>query len=296
MFMCWISILLITQKIANVNLPAYVKMLSGGRFLMLRAIFSDEDTHMLRDEVPAASTLDIPNTKQLFSGDVNLKCGDTILKKNNVYLRSEEQGGGYPHNYNCTYILRPKNSHGGIYILTNYFSLENSTDCSADFLEVSGLGRFCGSMELYHTASQMDLHFKTDDKVTARGFLFAVLLLSPGAGCGGLPCGPKYLERGNYTLLSKNFPHKHGTNLYCKWQLMAIEPTDQLSLTCSSFRLQGSDDSYKQCRFGSMSVKETHYCSTRAPSESAVGQLDVEFFSVWDGNGFNCTITVNAKP
>ena len=269
------------------------------RLLMQRTFFSDKNIQeALRDEFSGGVTQDLASNTQLLRQSLYLKCGETILAKGMKILLSEgyETAGSYPNNYNCTYILRPQDSHGGIFVWAYTFELQKSDNCTADFLEVAGVGRFCGSTKPIHAASQIVLHFKTDHQHTGIGFGMTVFPLSPGAGCGGLMCGPRYLPRGSHTLLSKGFPQKHTPNLYCKWQLKAIEPTDRLTLSCSSFDLPSKKINGKSCEVGWMMAKGTRYCGTNAPSVSAVGELTVVFFAYHGSNGFNCTATVSANP
>ena len=121
----------------------------------------------------------------------------------------------------------------------------------------------------------MAITFQTDGQDDARGFYFTAIALKPGAaGDAGLPCGTTLLERGNHTILSKNYPAKYEPYSYCKWQLQAIEPTDRVQLSCDSFRLENFGS---RCEMDWMAVDGVRYCGTTAPSVAAVGELTVEF-------------------
>ena len=231
-----------------------------------------------------------------------LDCGTSILKKSVYYfIRSEGfQAPHYPNDYECTYTLRPEDPLDTLRLTFAAFKLQDSCKCTADFLEVSGFRRFCGSISFspppIFWKSQLSMLFKTDHQVTDKGFSLLVLVAPPGAGQGGLPCGETSLARRNYTILSQNFPSRYDPTLYCKWQLTADTPTDQLSLSCSSF--DTARDSRYGCSFEGMRVNGKTYCGTTAPSVTATGNITAEFYAAYGSgethNGFNCTVTVEA--
>ena len=264
-------------------------------------LLSDKHTHFVPAyDHPAIKTQYRAPTRQR-SNYKFLKCGTSILKKSFFYYIKSEgfRVTHYPNDYECTYTLRPENPLDTLRLQFIDFELQDSCKCTADFLEVSGIGRFCGFIPSkplrIFWKSQLSMLFKTDRQITDKGFFLAILVAPPGAGQGGLPCGERSLARRNYTILSQNFPSRYDTTLYCKWQLTADTPTDKLGLSCGSFDTTRS--SRHGCAFEGMRVNGKSYCGTTAPSVTATGNITAEFYaygSVETHNGFNCTVTVQA--
>ena len=228
-----------------------------------------------------------------------LGCGANILDQRLYAIKSHSGLGktNYTANYTCTYSLRPADVNGVLYLKNLQFDLQASVNCTADFLDIAGVDRFCGSRfprEYYViTASELAITFQTDGQDAARGFYFTAIALKPeAAGDAGLPCGTTLLERGNHTILSKNYPAKYEPYSYCKWQLQAIENTDRVELSCDSFRLENFGS---RCEMDWMAVDGVRYCGTTAPSVATVGELSVEFVADYfaQQKGFNCTVVVS---
>ena len=233
-----------------------------------------------------------------------LKCGTHIVRRGiNYYIESPgyDNDKNYTNNYNCTYTLRPADANSGILLSPSGFDLQDSINCTADFLEISGVGRFCGpkfSKEYHITAAhQLVIKFQTNEEVTGRGYRFYLAHRPPGAGCGSLPCGTRYLERGTHAIFPRKNPDNKVYLMYCKWQLKAIEATDRLKVSCSGFKFL-KESPILGCQWMWLLVNGTRYCGNNAPSVDALSELTVEFLASLinqEGYGFNCTIVVSEQ-
>ena len=139
------------------------------------------------------------------------------------------------------------------------------------------------------------MDFETDDQNTAEGFFLHVEAGSSGAGQGGLACGTRSLRRGQYTIVSKNFPQNYDRLLYCNWDLKAETNGDKMDLDCSTFDL-ADYKYYPNCAREGLRVNGRGYCGTNGPSVTNAGNLNIEFYA--DNyavhQGFSCTVTVHS--
>ncbi|XP_056155801.1 cubilin [Lampris incognitus] len=139
------------------------------------------------------------------------------------YLKSPGWPNVYPHNIDCTIVLKaPQGS--SISFFFNNFDVESHSTCSYDYLEVRNgstadsplLGKFCGSTlpsPIFPLASQLHLRFKTDVSLSRNGFE-ATWTSSP-QGCGGTLYG----EDGS--VASPNYPGTYPNNTHCEWGIRA---------------------------------------------------------------------------
>ncbi|KAJ8376962.1 hypothetical protein SKAU_G00075420 [Synaphobranchus kaupii] len=139
------------------------------------------------------------------------------------YLRSQGWPGVYPHNMDCTTVLRaPQNS--SISLFFDSFEVENHPTCSYDFLEVRNgstssaplLGKFCGSTlpsPIFPRANELFLRFKSDFSSVRNGY--EITWTSSPQGCGGVLYG----DHGSFT--SPNFPGTYANGSRCEWGIRA---------------------------------------------------------------------------
>ena len=224
-------------------------------------------------------------------------CGSSTLPQGIYYIDApyDPATDGLPKNYSCPYSLRPSDAEGALRLMCQQFSLEQSADCTADFLQVKGIGRFCGTdPPPVTTAHRLSIQVTTDNQGHHHGaFSCLILSLAPATGADSLPCGQHVLKSSTqYSLISQNHPHEYGALLYCSWQLTADNPADKLRLSCGSFEMEPPRG--PTCRFDWMRVNDALYCGTRAPSVFVTGALNIEYASGISMfySGFNCTVQV----
>ncbi|XP_047455679.1 cubilin [Mugil cephalus] len=139
------------------------------------------------------------------------------------YLKSPGWPDIYPHNMDCTIILKaPQNSY--ISFFFNNFDVEGQTSCQYDYLEIRNgstadsplIGRFCGSLlpiPIFPQSNLLYLRFKSDFSNARDGFE-ATWTSSP-QGCGGTLYG----DHGSFT--SPNYPGTYANNTHCEWAIKA---------------------------------------------------------------------------
>ena len=226
-----------------------------------------------------------------------IRCGASTLPQGVYYILSpyDDTTDGLPNNYNCIYSLKSSDVQGGLRLRCQQFSLEKSDQCTADYFQVEGFGRFCGTVAPpIVTARSLQLQVVTNDQgVSSGAYNCLILSMASGAGSGGLPCGRHVLKAGSYSLLSKNHPGKYEGLLYCGWQLEADNAADELQLSCNSFQMERP---YRQsCEFDWLRVNGTRYCGITAPTVPATaGSLTVEYATDFGvhRSGFRCTVQV----
>ncbi|XP_072307339.1 cubilin [Eucyclogobius newberryi] len=139
------------------------------------------------------------------------------------FLKSPGWPNIYPHNQDCTIILRAPANHV-ISFFFNSFNMENHPQCSFDYLEARNgstadaplLGKFCGSTvpsPIFPQSNQLYLRFKSDYSQALDGFE-ATWTSSPH-GCGGTLYG----DHGSFA--SPNFPGTYPNGTHCEWAVSA---------------------------------------------------------------------------
>lgn len=139
------------------------------------------------------------------------------------YLKSPGWPDIYPHNMDCTIILRAPASHI-ISFFFNSFNMENHPQCAFDYLEVRNgstadaplLGKFCGSTvpsPVFPQSNELYLRFISDFSHALDGFE-ATWTSSP-QGCGGTLFG----DHGSFA--SPNFPGTYPNGTHCEWAISA---------------------------------------------------------------------------
>ncbi|XP_029134023.2 cubilin [Labrus bergylta] len=139
------------------------------------------------------------------------------------YLKSPGWPDIYPHNMDCTIVLKaPQNSY--ISFFFNNFDLESHTDCGFDYLEIRNgstadsplIDRYCGNTvpsPIFPQSNQLYLRFKSDFSSARDGFE-ATWTSSP-QGCGGILFG----DHGSFS--SPNYPGTYPNGTHCEWSIKA---------------------------------------------------------------------------
>ncbi|XP_059827436.1 cubilin [Hypanus sabinus] len=139
------------------------------------------------------------------------------------YLKSPDWSNIYPHNLDCTIILRAPDNYK-ISLFFNALDIKGQDQCSNDYLEVRNgtdshgqvLGKFCGAIlpdPVFPNFHGLTLHFYSDAPATHSGF--EITWTSSPNGCGGTLLGP----RGSFN--SPNYPSTYDINTDCEWIIEA---------------------------------------------------------------------------
>ncbi|XP_028288640.1 cubilin [Parambassis ranga] len=139
------------------------------------------------------------------------------------YLKSPGWPDTYPHNIDCTIILKAPEGNFISFFFDN-FDLESHSSCQFDYLEVRNgstadsplIGRFCGNTlpsPIFPQSHLLYLRFKSDVSQTRDGFE-ATWTSSPH-GCGGTLYG----DHGSFA--SPNYPGTYPNGTHCEWDIMA---------------------------------------------------------------------------
>lgn len=166
-------------------------------------------------------------------------CGGIINKF--VYtIQSPVVDNQYPNNAECIWEIRADTGYHIGLQFTNRFFLEDSTNCSKDFLEIfdyvdddwTSLGRVCGRQvpKIYNsTSDKMKLLFRTDATTTGEGFT-----VNWEQNCGGII--PVYDQR--KTLVSPGYPTVYMGNMFCNYTLVSSKPDKNINVVFKDFDLE----------------------------------------------------------
>ncbi|KAM8810851.1 cubilin [Eudromia elegans] len=137
------------------------------------------------------------------------------------YLKSPGWPGPHSNNMDCSIVLRAPLNHT-ISLFFHAFSLQDSIQCSHDFLEVRNgsdvrsplLGRFCGNTvpsPIFPKNHVVYLRFKSGASVARDGY--EITWTSSPSGCGGMLYG----STGSFT--SPGYPATYQNNTDCAWTI-----------------------------------------------------------------------------
>ncbi|XP_053323004.1 cubilin [Spea bombifrons] len=138
------------------------------------------------------------------------------------YLKSPGWPASYPHNTECTIILRAPPGHS-ISLFFDAFNLEGYSSCS-DYLEVRNgsdsnapvIGKYCGTNlpnPIFPKNNVLHLFFKSDIVINRHGY--EITWTSSPTGCGG----PLFGDHGSFT--SPDYPGSYSNNTDCEWNIVA---------------------------------------------------------------------------
>ncbi|XP_067863171.1 cubilin [Heptranchias perlo] len=139
------------------------------------------------------------------------------------YLKSPGWPNVYPHNLDCTIILRAPESHK-ISLFFDAFDIESLGGCNNDYLEIRNgtdsngqvLDRFCGRTlpnPIFPNFHALTLYFRSDVLTNHSGF--EITWTSSPNGCGGTLFGS------NGSFYSPNYPATYDNNTDCEWIIVA---------------------------------------------------------------------------
>ncbi|XP_017081199.1 cubilin homolog [Drosophila eugracilis] len=183
-------------------------------------------------------------------------CGSTILgDSGQLHYPPNTAEGDYQANERCPFIIRTRSPNMVLNLTFTQFELQDSTDCTADFLQLHDgnalktrmIGRFCGSRlpltngSIITTQEQAFFWFRSDNETQGKGF--HVIWNSLPFSCG---------ETINLTLAqtgvlrSPGYPGQARPGLDCRWQLTASFGT-RLVLRFYDISLGSSQPTGRNC-------------------------------------------------
>lgn len=178
-------------------------------------------------------------------------CGG-LLEAPNFVLSSPMNGTKYPSNTECTWIIKAQNGfHIGL-TFTNRFMIENSVNCSKDYLEVFdkngeswiSLGRYCGrDIPPFRnsTGGSMKVVFHTDNEIDGDGFS-----ATWSENCGGIFKATSETK----IITSPRYPLKYVKNAHCNYTIMA-DADAQISVKFLDFELE---DTTRTCVYDNVTI------------------------------------------
>ncbi|KAG4066297.1 hypothetical protein HA402_000521 [Bradysia odoriphaga] len=219
---------------------------------------------------------------------IDIKCGGVIKTLgHDIQPPKQMVSQTYEHDADCSWIIV---APPGFVIQLTFFSfhLEDSSDCSLDYVEIfegfvhngTKIHRYCGTNIPPVTQSSSNvigIKFVTDSSVSADGFRVQYMFIDAKRVCGG----SFYAPTGR--LNSPGWPQKYSENKNCVWILNA--PTgQQIELQIESFELEEHDG----CVFDSLQIRNGgtmqspilgKYCGTVIPKviRSFTNQMHIEF-------------------
>ncbi|KAH8296515.1 hypothetical protein KR054_007352 [Drosophila jambulina] len=193
-------------------------------------------------------------------------CGSTIRgPMGQLHFPQNSAETEYQADERCPFIIRT--TQGQVLNLTfTQFELQNSTDCSADFLQLHDghsiasrmIGRFCGSGlplgngKVITTQEQAFFWFRSDNETQGKGF--HVIWNSLPFSCGEILSNLTLGQTG--ILRSPGYPGQARSGLDCRWQLTSPFGT-RLLLRFYDITLGSSDAAAVNCSQDSVTVYDS---------------------------------------
>ncbi|NP_445784.3 cubilin precursor [Rattus norvegicus] len=229
-----------------------------------------------------------------FRAEFREECGGRIMTDSSDTIFSPLYPHNYLHNQNCSWIIEAQPPFNHITLSFTHFQLQNSTDCTRDFVEILDgndydapvQGRYCG-FSLPHPiisfGNALTVRFVTDSTRSFEGF--RAIYSASTSSCGG----SFYTLDGIFN--SPDYPADYHPNAECVWNI-ASSPGNRLQLSFLSFNLENS----LNCNKDFVEIREGNatghligrYCGNSLPGNysSAEGHsLWVRFVSDGSGTG-----------
>ncbi|GFT97045.1 cubilin, partial [Nephila pilipes] len=179
-------------------------------------------------------------------------CNNNLTSRRGV-IESPNFPNTYPHNHNCTWIIKaPKGSN--LSIAFSHLFLEGGESCEADYIEVlevnkeekqTQLGKYCGSVSrppgtIQTTTNIAIVRLVTDHSISREGFRLEWVT----QGCGA-DIYNKYIG----TITSPNYPDGYPFETTCYWHI-SYPPGNQVQLTVNELDMEGDFE----CRYDHLRV------------------------------------------
>ncbi|EDV28197.1 uncharacterized protein TRIADDRAFT_53561 [Trichoplax adhaerens] len=233
---------------------------------------------------------------------VPLSCGAKLTGITGT-IRSPGYPGRYPSNRDCAWTISVP---AGYIITLNFaaFSLQSSTGCNNDFLQIREGGSISGTLisnlcgqtlprPIASKSNQLYLRLVTDGSITASGFLITYSA-TRSTVCGGV------LTASSGSIVSPNYPGKYPNNAECIWTIQ-MPVGARITLNWQNIDIEQQD----QCNFDYVELRNGNsttapfvgrYCGNNPPATftSTGNNLYIKFKSDGSssGNGFRLSYTL----
>ncbi|XP_050535178.1 cubilin [Daktulosphaira vitifoliae] len=165
------------------------------------------------------------------------------------FLKSPNYPDIYPNHKDCSWVITVPVTNQ-IELSVNNFTLEESTECRFDYLEIRNggyatsplIGKFCGSKILPIISSMgnsLFIRFVSDASKSRKGF--SIHWYATAKGCGGT------LNSGIGHIVSPNYPLPVQETLECFYKIVVTQGS-QIKLTIVDLELTASGFSGSSCR------------------------------------------------
>uniref|UniRef100_A0A8C6W9S3 Cubilin n=1 Tax=Nannospalax galili TaxID=1026970 RepID=A0A8C6W9S3_NANGA len=237
-----------------------------------------------------------------FRAEFRQVCGGYILTDSSGSISSPLFPKAYPSYQNCSWIIQAQPPFNHITLSFTQFVLENSMDCTRDFLEILDgndydapvRGRYCGSSlphPITSSGNALTLKFITDYGANFNGF--HAIYSATTSACGGT------FHMVDGTFNSPGYPDYYPAYVECVWDIVS-SPGNQLQLSFISFQLENSQN----CNRDFVEIREGNatghllgrYCGNSLPHNysSIMGHsLWIRFVSDGSGSGTGFQATFN---
>ncbi|XP_055842375.1 cubilin homolog isoform X2 [Episyrphus balteatus] len=170
--------------------------------------------------------------------DVSSLCGGIIFSSTGQ-LKSPNWPNEYPKDVNCSWTISVKPGHQ-IELLTKTFDLEDSENCTNDWLEIRNggsasspiIGTYCGQTipsRIPSFTHQIYLTFKSNSQIVRSGFRLQWQIVS--LGCGGV------LASDHGSVASPFYPQNYGNDVQCEWRI-SVSKGSTISLVIEDLSLE----------------------------------------------------------
>ncbi|XP_041458355.1 cubilin-like [Lytechinus variegatus] len=220
-------------------------------------------------------------------------CGGTMTTASGTITDFDvDNNGQYENSVDCkTQVILPDINMAVHITFTGSFSIQDSTDCTNDYVEIHDgvgsesplVGRFCGSSvpdDVTLSGNQAYVVFHTNDAVTSSGFTLQYSSVP-------LPCGGVfYATTSVQTITTPNYPNNYPVNQRCSWVIDATNATNRVRLETTDFNVEVEDDctnDYVEFRDQPVGLegRVLRYCGSSLPPifDSSGQTVKVYFYS-----------------
>ncbi|XP_068115890.1 embryonic protein UVS.2-like [Hyperolius riggenbachi] len=177
------------------------------------------DPKVVIGQIDGVSTLDIVKVNKMYQCDLCRKLSTSY----NGTVSSENYPSPYPNNASCLYMIRTPGRR--IYLSFEAFSLQNTIDCTSDYLRVYDgsskcspvlLNKTCGTtlpLPILSSGNTMLLEFVSDPEVSGTGFKASYTTVT----CGGVYTSSTGI------VTSPDYPKYYRKNMECIYRIIAPE-------------------------------------------------------------------------